>query len=186
MRQVRRILVIQTAFIGDVILTLPLMQVLKDFFADALIDVVVVPRSSEVCRNHPSIHRVVQYDKRGADKGLGGLFRLGRRLHEEKYDLAMVPHRSLRSALLSVLAGSPLRIGFKRSMGRFLMTSTVRYDQNLHEVERNLALLEALGIRDLGKQLPRVFPGPAEALAVDEAAKEQTASFRGKLVAIAP
>jgi len=186
MRTVRRILVIQTAFIGDVILTLPLIQVLKQFFADAAIDVVVVPRSAAVCRNHPSINQVIEYDKRGSEKGVANLVRFGLRLRKNGYDLAIVPHRSIRSGVLAFLAGPALRIGFKRSMGRFLMTKTVLYKEELHEVERNLSLLGALGIKDFGRELPRVFPGSEEAAAVDDRLAEAGIPGGSRLVAIAP
>src|SRR3972149_2406689 len=76
MKAINRILVIQTAFIGDVILTLPLIQVLKEFVPKAEIDVVVVPRAAELCRNHPAIERIIEYDKRGKDKGWAGFRRM--------------------------------------------------------------------------------------------------------------
>lgn len=184
MRPIKRILVIQTAFIGDVILTLPLVQALKEFFAQSAVDIVVVPRSAEVCSNHPAVSKVIEFDKRGRAKGVGGLIRTARELRERGYDLAFVPHRSLRSSVLAFLAGIPLRVGFDRSAGRFLFTSTVRYNGDVHEIERNLSLLRAYGIETPATILPRVFPGPAEKNAVDRL-------FAGEgrpeaLIAIAP
>ncbi|MEX2117819.1 MAG: lipopolysaccharide heptosyltransferase II [Bacteroidota bacterium] len=181
----KRILVIQTAFIGDVILTLPLVQVLKDFFAGSAIDFVVVPRSAEVCFNHPAISRVIQFDKAGSAGGIGGLWRIAKELRKNEYELAIVPHRSLRSAVLAFLARIPLRVGFDTSTGRFLFTSTVHYDSDIHEIERNLSLLRAYGIETPGRILPRVYPGPAERSAVDvllESAGNQSAN----LIGIAP
>lgn len=190
MRRIKRILVIQTAFIGDVILTLPLVQVLKDFVADAEIDIVVVPRSAEVCLNHPAISRVVLFDKAGSASGVGGLIRMARNLRNTGYDMAVVPHRSLRSTLLAVLAGIPLRVGFNRSAGRFLFTSVVRYDSEIHEIDRNLSLLSAFGIETPGKILPRVYPGPAERDAADNLLKssglKSSGMYSGSLIGIAP
>jgi heptosyltransferase-2 len=186
MGRINRILVIQTAFIGDVILTLPLIQVLKDFFAGAVIDIVVVPRSAEVCSNHPDVGEVVVYDKRGKDKGVGGLLRMVRALRKRRYDLALAPHRSLRSAMLAFLAGIPLRIGFRRSVGRFLFTKRVEYQEDVHEVERNLALLTAVGIESVPKELPRVVPGNKEKLQVDRLLATAGWGPAVRMIAIAP
>lgn len=185
MRPIKRILVIQTAFIGDVILTLPLVQALKDFFAQSTIDIVVVPRSAEVCSNHPAVSNVIRFDKGGSAKGVGGLIRTARGLRSTGYDVAFVPHRSLRSAVLAFLAGIPLRVGFNRSAGRFLFTSTVRYDGDVHEIERNLSLLRAYGIETPATILPRVYPGQAEKDAVDRLIPIER-KRPSALVAIAP
>lgn len=182
MRPINRILVIQTAFIGDVILTLPLVQALKDFFAQSAIDIVVVPRSAEVCAHHPAISNIIRFDKGGSAGGIGGMIRMARDLRKTGYDLAIVPHRSLRSAMLAFLAGIPLRVGFNRSAGRFLFTSTVRYDSEAHEIERNLSLLEAYGIETPARILPHVYPGPAEKDIVDRLLPKEGSPF----VAIAP
>ncbi|MEX2190633.1 MAG: lipopolysaccharide heptosyltransferase II, partial [Bacteroidota bacterium] len=185
MRPIKRILVIQTAFIGDVILTLPLVQALQGFFAQSAIDIVVVPRSADVCSNHPSISNVITFDKGGRARGVSGLVRTARELRNKGYDLAFVPHRSLRSAALAFLARIPLRVGFNRSAGRFLFTSTVRYDSDAHEIERNLSLLSAYGIEAPAKTLPHVYPGRAERDAVD-GVLHSGAEFSTNLVAIAP
>lgn len=186
MRMVRNILVIQTAFIGDVILTLPLLQTLKEFFAGARIDFVAVPKAAEVCMSHPAIDELIVYDKRGVDRGFAGLRKLAQLLRGKSYDLAVVPHRSIRSALLAFASGAPIRIGFNRSAGRFLLTKVVPYRKDLHEVDRNISLLEGIGIRDVGKVLPGVFPQESDRKRVDALLAEFRIKGRDRLVAIAP
>jgi lipopolysaccharide heptosyltransferase II len=186
MRQVDRILVVQTAFIGDVILTLPLVQALKDFFPEARIDLVVVPRVMDACRNHPAINQLIEYDKRGSERGLRGLRQKGRQLRQNGYDLAFVPHRSLRSALLVFLAGIPLRIGFKTSLGRFLFTRRIPYERESHEIERNLALLEGVGVHRPGHILPSVYPGDREKGRIDQLIATAGLGGTRQLAAIAP
>ncbi len=164
-------LVIQTAFIGDAVLTLPLVQVLKKADADASVDVLVIPRTSELFSNHPAIHHVHIIDKRGKDSGLAGLRRFAHLIAEGKYDVALIPHRSIRSALLPWLGRIHSRIGFDRSAGWFLMTQTVRYDPSVHEVERNLSLLRPLGIQWTGKELPSLFPTATDVQKVDDVSR---------------
>ncbi len=162
MRKIENILVIQTAFIGDVILTLPLVQVLKEFFAFSKIDVVVVPRSAELLSNHPAIAETIVYDKRGMDAGLKGFWRLLQVIRKRKYDLALLPHRSMRSGLLVFLTGVPLRIGFSKSMARLFYSKSVKYQKDLHEIERNLSLLDGIGIEHHQKVLPNLYPSEQE------------------------
>lgn len=182
----KHILVIQTAFIGDAILTLPLIQVLKKNHPEANVDVVVVPRSAELFRHHPAIARVIEYDKRGRNRGLSGFLHLLRRLKDVRYDLAVIPHRSLRSALLAGMAGIPLRVGFDTSSGKFLFTKTVEYRGTIHEIDRNLSLLEGIDEKFLGRELPKVFPSSTDEKAVDQFLAASPAGNSEMLVAMAP
>jgi heptosyltransferase-2 len=97
-------LVIQTAFLGDVVLTTPLLVVLAERHGP--VDVVTTPAAAPLLATHPAVRRVFPYDKRQADRGLAGLRGLARRLRAERYAVAYLPHRSLRSAALARLAGS--------------------------------------------------------------------------------
>jgi len=181
----RRFLVIQTAFIGDAILTLPLIQVLKKAHAEASVGVVAIPRTSELFAAHPAIERVHIFDKRGRDKGIASLRKLGKELREAEYDVAIIPHRSLRSALLAKLARIPVTIGFDRSAGWFLLTHTVSYDPKIHEVDRNLSLLGAIGVNSAKRELPELYPSSSDVAEVDAFLSEKTSPKNG-LVGIAP
>ena len=112
MPEPNRILVFHTAFLGDVILNLPMVQILKHEYPHAEIDVVAIPNAAMVLQNHPAIHQVIEYDKRGSQKGSAGMMNLIRLLRKNRYDLAIVSHRSLRSALIVASAGIPRRICF--------------------------------------------------------------------------
>ena len=99
------VLVIQTAFLGDVVLTTGLLSYLAERVGP--VDVVTTPAASPLLETHPAVRRTVGYDKRGADRGVGGLARLAGRLRRESYSRAYLPHRSIRSATLARLAGVP-------------------------------------------------------------------------------
>ena len=161
-----KILIIQTAFIGDVILTLPLLQSLRKNFPGARIDFLLVPRTSELLKNHPDVSEVIIYDKYGADSGVSGFFRLRKILSSVNYDVAFIPHRSLRSALLALSSGIKVRVGFDKSPFKFLYTNVVHYDSKAHEIERNLSLLEAFGFKATSK-LPRLYPSSEDKAYVD-------------------
>ncbi|MGH7598092.1 MAG: lipopolysaccharide heptosyltransferase II [bacterium] len=139
----KKILIVQTAFIGDVILATPLAEAAQQKFPGCHIDFMVIPAAVNLLEKNPFVHRVLIFDKRGSQRGLMALWKMAARLQQERYDLALVPHRSLRSALLVWLAKVPQRIGFDRSAGACFFTKRVPYRQK-HEVERNLDLLHTL------------------------------------------
>ncbi|HIE03337.1 MAG TPA: glycosyltransferase family 9 protein [Candidatus Latescibacteria bacterium] len=149
-------LIVQTAFIGDVVLTLPLASALRSAGFEP--EFLVVPRTAELPASHPDVCGVLAYDKRGRDRGLPGLLRTAGRLRR-RFDLAVLPHRSLRSALLALLGGIPGRIGFSSSPFRFLYTASVPYGQEAHEVLRNLSLLSPIGVSSPPPEPPWLIPG---------------------------
>jgi heptosyltransferase-2 len=130
-------LVIQTAFLGDVVLTTPLLAALAARHGP--VDVVTTPAAASLVETHPAVRRVVPYDKRGRDRGWAGLRDLGRRLRAEGYERAYLPHRSLRTAALAFLARIPARIGFHDGWP-FFYTEVRRRPAEGHEVDRLLAL----------------------------------------------
>jgi heptosyltransferase-2 len=135
-----RVLVIQTAFLGDVILTTPLLSALAARYGP--VDVVTTPMAAPLLETHPAVRQVITYDKRGVDRGWPGLRRIARRLRVNSYTRAYLPHRSLRTAALGLLARIPSRIGFAGAWS-FLYTETRRKPPGGHESDRLLALADA-------------------------------------------
>ncbi|HUI10464.1 MAG TPA: lipopolysaccharide heptosyltransferase II [Bacteroidota bacterium] len=182
----RSILVVQTAFVGDVILTLPLMQALHERFPGAPVTAVTVPSAVDVVASHPAVARVLPYDKRGIDRGIAGLARMAARLRAARFDVALIPHRSLRSALLAALARIPVRIGFDRSAGRLLLTQSVHYAGGDHEILRNLALAAPMGLAPGGMPLPVLHPGEADLRSVDAFLRQLPGGIDRPRIAVAP
>lgn len=136
-----RTLVVQTAFLGDVVLTTPLLQVLAERVGP--VDVVTTPAAAALLDTHPAVREVIRYDKHGADHGMAAFLRLARRLRERKYAIAYLPHRSWRTAALALVARVPERIGFADSPAAITYTRRVSRPLAGHEVERLLALADA-------------------------------------------
>ncbi len=181
-----RILIVQTAFIGDVVLVTPLIKRVAQCFPKAEIHFLTIPTSQSIVETLPYLRRLWIFDKRGRDRGLRGLWRLGRQLRAEQFDVILVPHRSLRSALLVWLARAPIRIGFNRSAGHFLLTHRVPYRPDIHEVERNLALLTPLGIDSPEKILPDVVPTAEDRQVVEAWMERNSLNNRFPRIALAP
>ena len=133
-----RTLVINTAFLGDLIFTLPLLESLGR--AGHVVDLVARPRFGALAGGTPGLARTWSFDKRGADAGPLGLWRLGRRLRAERYDLVLGAHPSARSGLLAAATGAPRRLGW----GPIGYTTRVRRGPRF--VLDALALGEAAGV----------------------------------------
>ena len=160
-----RSLVIQTSFLGDMVLTTPL---LVELATRGEVDVVATPQSAGLLANHPAVRRVVPYDKRREARGLHGLARVASTLRAARFDAAYLAQGSMRSATLARLAGIPERIGFATSAGRWLYTRRIDYRDDLHHAERLWQLAAAPGARpEPGAIRPRLYPGAAERAAVD-------------------
>jgi len=141
-----RALVVQTAYLGDVILTVPALDLLRAEAGVSDLAVLAAPPGADFLRTQMPDRDVIQYDKRGRDRGVRGLGRITSGLRGRGFDVAVVPHRSFRSALVAALAGIPSRVGFDESGGRLLLTDIVPYRQHGHEIERIAGLLD--GIRE--------------------------------------
>lgn len=139
----KKILIIQTAFLGDVILALPMVQTLKLHLPDAKIDFLCIPQTADVLSGHPDIDTVFPYDKKGGDK-LDKFIEVLSEIREVEYDIVFCPHRYSRSALLTYYSEAKARIGFEKNSFSFLLTDKVKYVQDRHEIYRNLDLVKAL------------------------------------------
>ena len=168
--RMQRIAVWNTAFLGDAVLTLPLLQSLRLRYPEAAIDYYVRGGLASLFEAHPAISTVFSYDKRATDKGVLSLFRLGREIAARKYSLWLSPHTSLRSAAVALASRAPVRVGYSEPAYNKI-AYTCRVDRHFgqgHEVERILRLLEPLG------------PGPVSAwpeIALPQAAHEKAQAF---------
>lgn len=133
-----RILIIHTAFIGDIVLSTPMIKALKDKYPNSQITYVTTPAGAAILKNNPHLSEVIEYDKRGAHRGLKGVLELGKRLRYKNFNMVITPHRYLRSSVLSWLTRAPIRKGYSTASGAFLFTEKIPYDKKLHEVEKLL------------------------------------------------
>jgi heptosyltransferase II len=170
-------LVVQTSFLGDTVLTTPLIAELA---TRGPVDVVVTPASAPLLARNPDIHELFVYDKRGADAGLLGFRRLAQRVRAPDARegappaIAYLAQRSARSGALALAAGYTQRVGFEASAGQTLYTARVPYREDRHHAERLWRLAfhaESNGARDTlpdgGAMRPKLFPGSEERAAVD-------------------
>ncbi|MCB9652777.1 MAG: glycosyltransferase family 9 protein [Deltaproteobacteria bacterium] len=122
-----RIVIIDPAFVGDVVFDAPLVRWLRARRPAAHLGLVVRPPAEGVARRVAGLDAVHVYDKRGADRGFRGLRRVARVLADARYDVALIPHPSVRSVLLARAARIPRRVGIGQAwVARRGLTNALR------------------------------------------------------------
>ncbi len=161
-KKINKIGIFQTSFIGDSVLTTPLIKKTKKLFPDTQIVVITRPQTEDIFKPLPEVAEVILNDKRGWNK-IAGVWKTARAIKKSGIDILLVPHRSFRSALIAWLSGVKVRIGFTSSEGWFLYTKTVPFNWMIHDAERNLSLLQGIAKEQFGgEKLAMSFTPSAE------------------------
>ncbi len=178
------ILVIQTSFLGDAILTLPMIQELKKINSECKLDVLAIPSTQGIFSSSPYVDDVIVIDKRVKHKSIKGLNNFIKELRKKSYSKIYSPHRSLRSAYLTIRLGVKETYGFDNSSLKYAYKNIVKYKQTDHEVQRNLELIGKNTEDKSWKILPEIIIG--------ETGKEKVADFLSsnnidaEFIAVAP
>lgn len=180
----KKILIIQTAFPGDAILTLPMIQQLKKRNEKVLIDVICIPSTRIIFEASPYVNTVNELDKKGKHKSLFSLYNFSRQLRKYNYDIIYSPHRSLRSALITMELNVKETYGFDNSALKFAYRHIVKYNLSDHEVKRNLLLIGENYSDNGWKILPEVSASQEIKNKIDHLIETEIKSEN--IVAIAP
>jgi len=150
-----RILIVQTAFIGDVIIITPLIRAVKELYPSAIVDVMVIPQTAGVLENNPNINEIILFDKR--KNKIFSFIKTLLLLRKKRYDIAISPHSSMTTALLLYYAQIPKRIGYNRWGAAKYLTHKVPHPDVIHKTHKNLSLLSVLSDKMFSNQT-ELFP----------------------------
>jgi heptosyltransferase-2 len=179
-----RILVIQTAFLGDAILTLPMIEKLKERYPSSEIDVLCIPFTQEIFSASPFVSDVIVIDKKKTQKSIFQLLKFSQEIKERGYKKIFSPHRSSRTSLIVMQSGVRDTYGFSNSAFFHVYKNVIEYKKNIHEVQRNFGLIGW----EYSSNSWRVIPK----LEINEAAQQRVTDYilsnniKEKLIAIAP
>ncbi|HAP37219.1 MAG TPA: ADP-heptose--LPS heptosyltransferase, partial [Bacteroidetes bacterium] len=144
---IKKILLIRTDRIGDVVLSLPMLPLLKNEFPNASITVMVRSYTKELVETHSDVSEVMLWDENNS------LLDYVKVLKEKHFDLAILPYPRFNLALITFLSGIRIRVGTGYRWYSFLLNKKIyehRKDAKRHEVEYNINLLKAIGIEANG------------------------------------
>ena len=168
----QKFLIIQTAFLGDVILATPVVSELRRLFPEAQIDLLVRKGNESLVQNNPHVNHTWVFDKKqGKWKQI---FRLIKLIRGEKYTTVINLHRFGSSGLIAWRSGSKEKIGFDKNPFSFSYTRKIKHEigNGKHEVERNLETIAHLSA--VSRMRPSLFPSKSD---FDQIDKYKTASF---------
>lgn len=149
-----RILVIQTAFIGDAILATGVLEKLHQHYPAAKIDLLVRKGNDSLFNQHPFINNLLVWDKKQSK--YKNLLQQLRTIRDNKYDLVVNPQRFAASGFLTAFSTAKTTIGFKKNPLSFLFTKKIEHQYNTHEIERNHQLIAELTDDKAAK--PNLYP----------------------------
>lgn len=159
----KRILIIQTASLGDVILSTALAETLNARLAGAEIHYLVKKGYESLFNGHMFIQKVLIWDK--SKNKYSGLFRLIREVRQNRYDVVINVQRFASSGLIAALSGAGMRSGFEKNPLSMFFTHKYKHEigsvlPQPHEIDRNHALISTIVS---GKALrPALYPSPED------------------------
>ena len=152
----KKILIIQTAFLGDAILTLPMIQSFKKLYPHSSIEVLATPATQEIFKHSAYVDDVIIYDKHKTQKSFRQLYNIISLVRKKRFDSIYSPHRSFRTSLIVMLSRVKDRHGFVNSSCSFVYTDKINYESKIHEVARNLKLIGNEVAQSDWKIMPRL------------------------------
>jgi heptosyltransferase-2 len=161
----KNILVIQTAFIGDVVLATSLIENLHQQFPKVKIDILVRKGNESLFQSHPFLNQVLVWDKKNNkyQNWVGLLFKI----RSSQYDLVLNAQRFAATGAWTAFSKAKIKIGFDKNPFSFLFTHSVVHqfsEKGQHEIDRNHQLLSSLFVTKVS--MPKLYPTASDELAV--------------------
>lgn len=151
-----KILVIQTAFLGDVVLATPVVSELKRIYPNSKISFLLKKGNESLLLEYPALDKLYILDKsKGKWKNM---FALIKEIRKQQFDLVINLHRFGSSGIIAALSGGKMKYGFKKNP--FSVFYTKKFDHSInegvHEVTRNLSIIHEFGAADICR--PSLYP----------------------------
>ncbi len=155
----RSILVIQTAFIGDVVLATALLESLHKAYPMASIDIAVRKGNELLFNRHPYINKVLIWDKK--QQKYRHLLALLKQIRSNRYEVVLNLQRYAATGFLTAFSGADTTIGFDKNPFSKMFTRSVLHEMGIngaggHETERNHRLMQSISQQPLAK--PALYP----------------------------
>lgn len=179
-----RILIIQTAFIGDAILTLPMIEKLKEKNNDCLIDVLCIPSTEEIFLASPFVNEVLIMDKKNKHKSIFNLVMFTKEIRSRNYHKIISPHRSFRTSFIVMQSGVRETYGFSNASFFHVYKYLADYRFGKHEIQRNLDLIGFNYDDETWRIIPQLKLNETAVIKVKSFLAEN--EFNDNIIAIAP
>jgi len=182
---VSSILVVRLYFIGDVLLSTPVLNALKTTFPGARLSVLIKKRARQVLEANPFVDEVIEYDAVPRYHSAPWLLSLAARLRRARYDLAVDLTGDLRSSWLLVAADPAFRVGFNHAGFGFLLDRRIPYRSRGHVVEHLLGSVACVGASP-ADPMPRMYLTAGERARARALLASRGVPERAQFVALSP
>jgi ADP-heptose:LPS heptosyltransferase len=174
----KKILIIQTAFIGDVILATSLVESIAEKHPDWKIDFLLRKGNEALLAENPRINKVLIWNKK--EKKYKHLREIAKEVKALQYDVILNLQRFASSGYICLKSKAKLIVGFEKNPFSFKFHSKVKHEigGKQHEIDRNFELLKVVGGFELKK--PKLYPSSIEVQ------KVTTMTTSGSFVVMAP
>ncbi len=180
------ILVIQTAFLGDLILTTPLFREVKKKFPDSRLTVIVNKGTESVLEANPHIDEIIPLDKKVIKASIFGFWNFCIDLRKRNFSICISPHFSFRSSIMAWMTGAKRRIGYTTAGFSFFLNEKIQRPlRGLHEVDKLLSLLYTEEERRSISRRPELFWKPESVLGI-QAEMQKHHLEKGKYILLSP
>jgi len=163
-----RLLIRGTNWIGDVVMTLPAVASLRKTWPAARISILAKPWVAEIYRLCPDVDEVILFQEPGRHAGIIGRLRLAAELRKTPFDCAILLQNAIEAAILTRLAGIPLRAGYNSDGRGLLLTHSVQRTKavrQVHQIDYYLEMVKALGCMSAGRGVRLHLGGDYDAIA---------------------
>ena len=170
LENIHRILFIRTDRIGDTLMNVPAIHLLRQTYPKAWITLLCDRKVADLFRGHPDLDEVMGVDLEQLKKDVTAAFGFFKKIRKAKFQLAVISNPGKFFHLLSFLAGIRHRVGYRRKWG-FLLNHSLSDDKHRaarHEIESNLNLVRLVSDIEWDGAMP---------LAQDEKAKAKVEDF---------
>jgi len=148
LEKAKNILIRGTNWIGDAVMTIPAVIAIRNSFPESTISVLAKPWVAEIYRLCPAVNEIILFHDPGSHSGIQGKIRLAGELRTKRFDAAILLQNAIEAAIITCLAGIPIRAGYNSDARGFLLTHSVQRTETIkevHQINYYMEMVKSLG-----------------------------------------
>jgi len=156
MKNINRILIRAANWVGDAVMSTPMIRAVRKNFPKAEIFILAKPWVAPIFKYSRDVDHILIYDATGRHSGIWGVIRLGKELRQYNFDLAVLVQNAFEAALIAFLAGIPNRLGYDTDARTLLLTHGVPMNPNikkLHQIDYYLGIIRGASLHSFGRNM---------------------------------
>jgi|TARA_B100000959_G_scaffold128723_1_gene135034 lipopolysaccharide heptosyltransferase II len=187
----KKILIIKTGMIGDVLMAVPAIRLFRSRYPEAKLSLLVGDWARAVIDGNPDLDEIISFDETiFIKKNILELFKLIRKLRNRRFDDVFILHRSSKYIVFSMFIGAKRKIGYDLgSISRMLLSNSIPVFKKEHEMDKCLKLAAfsisgGIEYDDKDKDM-KIYLSDVERVEAAKLAKELKIDFNHLVIGIA-